>query len=173
MHNTQTSLLIIAFNLLLSFTGKPQTEIPDSLRFKKISISGENYSQVSSKEVTISAPVPANSQVSLLPTSGLAAYERLLKMYELEKAKAADQGLCTDEIDSKLIQLNAKIFFEKNKNLPGNFSHDIPKYIDTGNYEEDTKRYNEAKEAWIKSRQEENRSLIESQQNVNESKIFK
>jgi len=149
----------------------PQSKLSDSLSIKKIPITKENFTQITSKKVaTVVIPISAPAK---LPTSGLEAYERLLKYYESEKAKAINQGLSTDEIDSNIAQLKEKSTFEKNKNSTKEISSDRPKFIDTGNYELDTKAYNDAKKEWIKNHPEEYLRITEPQQNTNESKILK
>lgn len=138
----QVCLILLFLLFGVSISTFSQSNLSDSSNFIKKPINNENISYTKSKAVLF--PVLELEQTKLA-TSGLEAYKRLLNYYESEKAKATDQGLSDDEIESNIKQLNAKILFEKNKSSTKKISYDFPANINTGKYELDTKTYDNAK----------------------------
>lgn len=108
------TVVLLAGGLIISSWLSAQNSENASPIKKEITVLSDDYSKSSNNVNVVNSSNSEN-----MPTSGLEAYERLLKNYETEKINAALQNLCTDEIDLKIAQLKEKIAFEKAKAIKG------------------------------------------------------
>jgi aconitase B len=106
----------ILLALLLGICTQLHSQVVSSENYlEKKSVNEGDLIQLFSKNAVI---VNDNSETIKTATSGLAAYERLLKEIEAEKKILVKKGQNTDELNSQIVQLKEKIRFEKNKSLP-------------------------------------------------------
>ncbi len=164
-------LLSLFFNILFCISGNAQVGNSDTINCKKI-FTKENFPSIINQKINNTPketvkPVVKND----VSTSGLDAYERLLKYYQDKTTEAKEQGLSTEEYDNKITQLKKKIEYERNiKNYKYS---DPPEYIDTGNFKEDQKIYEKTKLEWIENHKEEYYIMQQKNKNKTDKKINK